>query len=175
MEKGKEEFKEASPDAQLEQIKLAYGRPSKVEVLGKKIKIRPITSAAMDIMSSYLVKQVEINVAETAELIAKQKPNLKLQCKAISVALLSDSRLNGFAGWFKVSFMHWFHWRKIFWSYSSGEIGIVLSKIVEQMNLVFFYQNMGLTKGLNSLQKKRTKAEAESLQAELESEKKQDS
>ena len=169
-----EKFTEASPEAQLEQLRIGQSIAVKVALPnGKVVKIRPITGAVADRMSGYLVRQVEINEADTAELIAKQNPNLKLQCKAISLAILNDGR--GLLGWFKVNFVHWIHWRKIFWTYTSGDISAVLVYIVEKLNLVFFYQNSGLTKGINTLRKKMTKEEVKLSQAEQELEKKQDS
>jgi len=155
-------FEEASPEAQFEQMKINQGLPSEVVMNdGKVIKIRPITSAAAERMSAYLVRQVEITEAETPELIARQKTNLRLQCKAIAIAMLNDGRLGGIAGWFKINFLFWFYWRKIFWAYTSGDISAILVHIIEKLNLVFFYQNMALTKGINTLRKKKTKKEQE--------------
>jgi len=175
MSKEKEKNNEPSPSAQLEQLRISQSGVSVVDLGDRKVKLRPITSAVSDRMSGYLVRQVDLSTSETPELIAKQKPNLKLQCKAVALAILNDNRMRGFFGWFKVNFLHWIYWRKIFWTYTSGDIFKVLTSLVEKLNLVFFYQNIALTKGMNSLERKKTKEEVRLSQAEQELVKKPDS
>jgi hypothetical protein len=175
MEKEKEGFKEVSAEAQLEQLRVSQDKSSVIKLGNKSIKIRPITCAVADRMSGYLVRQVEISEPTTAELVAKQRPNLKLQCKAVALAILNDGRMNGWFGWLKVNLLHWIIWRKVFRTMSSSDISKIFTHIVEKLQLIFFYQNTALTKGMNTLTKRKTKEEVELLQAEQESEKKEDS
>ena len=159
-----------------EQIRVAYNEPSELEINGKTFKVRPITGAVADKMSGYIVKQVDVNTPpQGPELIAKQSPNAKLQAKAVTLALLNDPRWGGFLGWLKVNLFFRVYWRKIFWSFSPNDISMVLNHIIDKLGLVFFFENMISTKGLNTLEKKMTKKEVESLSVEQESEKKQDS
>lgn len=163
--------KEADVKAQMEQFKLNYRKPDKVKIGNKTVKIHRITGGPADYISMYAVRQVEFESMETTEMIAKMRPNLKLQYKILSLGLLNDPRLGGVLGFLKIAIFHPFYWRLLRWRYDASDIADALAHIVEKLGTFFFFQNTTLLKQMNTLRKKRTKEEAELLQAERESEK----
>lgn len=164
--------READFKAKMEQLKINYNIPERVELAsGKTVKIHRITGAPLDFISKYVVHQVEFETTETAEIIAKMRPNLKLQYKAISIAILNNPAWGGWKGFLNIKLSHWFHWRLLRWKYDPSEMQDILSVVIEKMGVSFFFQNTTLLKQMDSLKKKRTKTEVELLQAERESEK----
>ena len=174
MEKEKEKFIEADQNSQLEQLRIAYNKHVVVEIGKKKYKFKPITNKCLDLMSGYYTQQSDVSQEDgTAGLIVKLKPNIKLQCKAMSIAILNDPRF--IMGWLKVNLFHFFHWRVLMYIHTADDILTATSHIIEKLGLSSFFFATVSTKGMNSLKKKMTKEEAELSQAEQESEKKQDS
>lgn len=174
MESEKEKFVEADASGQLEQMRIAYNKPVYLELGNRKYKFRPITNKCLDLISEYYTKQEEVSQEDgTAGLIVKLKPNIKLQCKAFSIAILNDPRF--LMGWIKVNLFHRFHWRILMYRHNVDEMLQATSHIIEKLSLTSFFFLTVSTKGMNSLKKKKTKEEVELLRAEQESEKKQDS
>jgi len=171
-----EAYKDASMEAQMEQYRILANQAETVFLDdGRSFGLRPMVNYVAAKISGLIIRQVPIETNETAEIIAKMKPNLKLQSKVISLAILNDARWHGFAGILKRLFFYWIHWRIIDKTFSSADISIMIKVIIEKIHPVFFYQNMAYLKGINTMKKKMTKAEVKLLQAEQKLAKKTDS
>lgn len=170
MEK-KEVFKEASIQAQMEQARMIFKEPYYVNSGTKQFEVRPITCRNSARFGYYAVRQVLIEEPTQPNLIAAAKTNLKLQCKAISIALLSDSRWIGLIGVFKRLFVFPFHWRMLYNSLDNADLNALFIAAVEKLGNGFFFQNLTLTQQMNPMTKKKTKeeVEAELSQAEQKS------
>lgn len=160
-----EEQEQKEIEAQIEQYDINYNKKRPLSIgNGKDIYIYPLVSAVMDRMSSYYTRQQEVFPEDgVAGMIVKLKPNLKLQCKAASLALLNNP--NWIIGWLKIHLFHWIHWRIVFWKYSQKEMLAITTFLIEKMGLRFFFQNTVLTMRMNSLAKKMTKEEMEKPQS----------
>lgn len=165
MSKEKEVFTEADQKAQLEQARIIFKEPYYIG----KYKIPPITCRHSALIGKYAVKQVQMESITTPNLIAAARKNLKLQCKAVSVALLSDSRLLGIAGRIKMLLFFPLHWRILYGKLDSSDVNELFMAMVEKQGNLFFFASMNLVMEMNSLKKKKTKEEVQLLQAEQKS------
>ena len=149
--------------AELDQYRIMYDEPIEIKVGKKKIKLKPMLQGSLDLISKYYTQQQEATQEDgTAGLIVKLNPNVKLQCKALSVAILNSK--------WKIRLLHRFYWNKLYWSLTAGEVLDLTTLVMNKLGLAFFLNTSVLTKGLNSLKKKET-THQKSSQAEPELEK----
>ena len=100
---------------ELDQYRIMYDEPIEIKVGKKKIKLKPMLQGSLDLISKYYTQQQEATQEDgTAGLIVKLNPNVKLQCKALSVAILNSK--------WKIRFLHRFYWNKLYWSLTAGEV-----------------------------------------------------
>ena len=172
MEKKEKIFKEASYEAQMEQARIIFSEPYEIEVGGKILKIRPLTSSSQVKISEHAIRQTvpEDDDANKPNLIALTRKNLKHQCKAVALALLNDNRGYGTFGLIKRFFLFGIKWRLIYNSWDNSQINQAFFGIVEKYGLEFFFLNLKLLSEMNSMKKKKTKEEVQSSQAEQKSE-----
>lgn len=168
MKKEKEIFKEADARAQLEQARIIFKEPIYIESDFINFEMRPITCRNSAKIGSYAVRQVDVGEVTEPNLIAASRVNLKLQCKAASIALLSDSRLWGLVGRFKLWFFP-IHWRILFGRLDNSDLNELFMAMVKKQGNMFFFQSTALVMELNSLKKKKTTQEVKSIQAEQKS------
>lgn len=171
MEKEGQKFKEAEVKAQLEQDRVIFSEPIYVPIGNKNIEIRPLTLASSVRVSKYSVMQDDFGGGEPTNpnIVAIARKNMKMQAKAVSIAILNDNRLYGLMGVLKRTLFFWIHWRIVMNRFDSATLNAIFMAMVEKFGGSFFFQNMALVKNLNILTKKKTKEEAKQLQAEQKS------
>jgi hypothetical protein len=65
--------------------------------------------------------------------------------------------------WSKIKLFHWIYWRILWHRHTEKEMNQLLSAVVEKMDVGFFFLTTETTENLNSLMRKMTKTEAQSL------------
>lgn len=147
-------FKEASLFAQSWLGGLLLKKKTKIEVGGRTYRIPQLYKYTNWRISNYLVQQ-KITDSNLESNIAIMRDNEKIHCKVIACGLL--------AGYWKIKLFEWIYWRILFIRLTEEHSSKLLSAIVEKMDVGFFFQTTKIAEKLNSLLRKMTKIEAQSL------------
>jgi hypothetical protein len=157
-------LKEKEYRAQMDQMRISYNEKTVIKAGNKRVTVYPLVGAALDYMSKYYTQQKSIEDKNTAGLIVALIPNLKLQYKALSIAILNNP--NWIVGWLKIKLFHGIHWRILRWKYNTLEMQDITVYAIEKMGLGFFFQSTVLTSGINTLKKKSQEVESSEAKQE---------
>lgn len=140
--------------AEFELMRVAFDEPAKVG----KYTIYPLAHIAMSKIGKYATAQQEIvNDEGIAGIIVRFNPNLKLQCKMVSIAILNNP--NWLWGFIRIHLFHWIHWRILRYKLNSAQVADIFEFIVEKLGLLFFSRVTSITRNINPLKKKTPEQE----------------
>lgn len=147
-------FTEASLKAQKKQGDLLLDKSTKVRIGKHAYKIRYMRGYTNALISSCMV-DVKIATSDVPRTIGLMKEGTKLHAKIAAYGLLCF--------WFKIKLLHWIYWRILWYRHTEKEMNQLLSAVVEKMDVGFFFLTTETTENLNSLMRKMTKTEVQSL------------
>ena len=152
-------MKEASIEAQRKQYEVLSGAVTTKKVGKHTYRIPFMTKWANWRISGYMVGQ-KFGDSKLSTNIGLMRESEKLQCRIIACALL--------VRWWKVLLFERIYAWILMNRLTEQEYGELMSVVVDRMGVGFFFQNIKTIENLNSLTRKMTKTELQSLfQAEL--------
>ncbi|MEN6413730.1 MAG: hypothetical protein ABFC84_13375 [Veillonellales bacterium] len=147
-------FKEASLKAQKKQGDLLLDKSTIVPIGKYTYKIRYMRTYTNALISSLMV-DVKIATSDIPRTIGLMKEGTRLHARIAAYGLLCT--------WLKIKLFHWVYWRIIWIRHDEQEINQLMSAVIEKMGVGFFFLTTETTENLNSLMRKMTKTEAQSL------------